>query len=114
MKLNEQEYNYFCQNIISHYENQLIDITLSGNENKLDYILEELFSNGDKDETIKGFLTYITNGNKNILPQFHNSYIEQHYRTRQFIRCLDEGEPEVTRRTLRNLLFELKDFIKNY
>ena len=87
---------------------------MSGNENKLDYILEEVFSNGDKDETIKGFLTYITNGNKNILPQFHNSYIEQHYRARQFIRWLDEREPEVTRRTLRDLLFELKDFIKNY
>ncbi|MEX2803826.1 hypothetical protein AB3329_01730 [Streptococcus sp. H31] len=113
MKINEQEFDYYFNKIILFYQQNLINASLSGNENKLYSIFEEMFSDGDKNETIKGLLKYLSKGDTQILEKLHNARIEHHFRNR-LARCLDDREPEVVKLVLKDLFYELEDFIKNY
>ncbi|WP_421038420.1 hypothetical protein [Streptococcus hyointestinalis] len=99
--------------IISLYRHDFIVASLRNDFRLFEFTFETLFSNGDRDETIKGFLLTLSEGKQDILLAFQDSYIENHFR-KKLEGSLDEHSEGYTNRILDNLITDTAQFILEY
>lgn len=101
------------EKIISRYRYDFLEASLGNDFRLFDVTFETLFSIGDRDETIKGFLLTLPEGDQDILSEFKDSYIESHFR-KKLEGSLDERSEGYTNRILDNLITNTAQFILEY
>lgn len=101
------------EKIISRYRHDFIEASLRNDFRLFDVAFETLFSIGDRDETVKGFLLTLSEGDQGILSAFQDSCIENHFR-RKLEGSLDEHSEGYTNRILDNLITDTAQFILEY